>query len=547
MKLFELFGFIDIDNKEADKSLDETEKKAGGLGEGFKKASKVIAIAMLAAGVAILGIATKTSTALDRIDKLSQQLGLSRESFQEWDFILSQAGIDIDSMSTGFKTLTDKTAALTEGNAAAEEAFGKLGISVDDVKGKTQEEIFEMTIEALQGMEEGTEKAALANDLFGRSGQDLAPLINASAESVEKLREKAHDLNIIMSDEAVDAGVKFTDSIDQLKRMGVGLISEMMIPLVEVIDEGIQGFIGLKDWVEKNKTTMQLIGVALLTVTALVLAFSIQTALSTAKLTLWAAISAGATGVTTALGVAFTFLTSPIGLIILAIAALIAIGILIVKNWDTIKEKAIKIWSSISDWFDGMWEGIKGFFSKAWDFIKKLFDFEPLLLVKKSWDAVVDFFAGIGDKVKETFTEMIDKAKNWGKDLIGGFVKGITAGIQKVKDAVSSIARTVKDYMGFSVPEKGDLSDADEYGGDFIDLFTGKMNDRKNKLIASVKSIASDIDLNINPARLNDTSATINGSGGIVQNITINSITPLDPVETARLNKQAAEELAFGW
>ena len=68
--------------------------------------------------VAAAGIGAAISTAIgkvgdlaamgDTIDKQSQKLGLSREAYQEWDYVLSQAGVDITSMSTGLKTLTNK-------------------------------------------------------------------------------------------------------------------------------------------------------------------------------------------------------------------------------------------------------------------------------------------------------------------------------------------------------------------------------------------------------------------------------------------------------
>ena len=55
----------------------------------------------------------------------------------------------------------------------------------------------------MQGMADTTERAALANDLFGKSGQNLTPLFNETTESTEKLKQAAHELGFVMSDEAV--------------------------------------------------------------------------------------------------------------------------------------------------------------------------------------------------------------------------------------------------------------------------------------------------------------------------------------------------------
>lgn len=225
MEIFKLFGSIFVDNEEANKSISKTEEKAEGLGSklgnGIKTAAKwgtaIVGGATVAAG-GLMGVATKTAETTDRIDKMSQKLGLSREGFQEWDFIMSQSGANIDSMQSGMKTLVNQFDELGKGGKVATDAFGRLGLNYDDLAGKSREEIFETTISALQNMEDETERAAIANDLLGRSGSELAPLLNAGAGAVEEMKQQAHDLGLVISDDAVDAGVQFTDTMDQLKR-----------------------------------------------------------------------------------------------------------------------------------------------------------------------------------------------------------------------------------------------------------------------------------------------------------------------------------------
>ena len=122
MKLFELFGDIFINNEDANRKMNDTDKKgksiAETLGSGIKTAAKW--------GTAIV------AGAGDRVDKLSQKLGFSREGFQEWDFILSQSGASIDSMQSGMKTLTNQFDELGKGGKVATDAFGELGLKYED-------------------------------------------------------------------------------------------------------------------------------------------------------------------------------------------------------------------------------------------------------------------------------------------------------------------------------------------------------------------------------------------------------------------------------
>ncbi|WP_290148344.1 phage tail tape measure protein [uncultured Dubosiella sp.] len=102
----------------------------------------------------------------------------------------------------------------------------------------------------------------------------------------------------------------------------------------------------------------------------------------------------------------------------------------------------------------------------------------------------------IGSIISDTLGGFWSKAKNWGADLINGFVEGIKSGIQWVKDTVSGIAKTVADFLHFSVPDKGPLSDFDESGGDMIDLFVKGMKAKKNDLMAVIRDFAEMLDLN---------------------------------------------------
>ena len=149
---------------------------------------------------------------------MSQRLGLSYEGFQRWDYILGQSGVDIDSMQTGLKTLTNQLDDARNGSADAQARFEALGLSLEDISNMSREEVFESVISGFQRMEDSTERAALANDLFGRSGQNLTPLFNQSVEETQALAQAAEDLGLIMSDDAVKASADYQDALDTMQR-----------------------------------------------------------------------------------------------------------------------------------------------------------------------------------------------------------------------------------------------------------------------------------------------------------------------------------------
>lgn len=88
----------------------------------------------------------------------------------------------------------------------------------------------------------------------------------------------------------------------------------------------------------------------------------------------------------------------------------------------------------------------------------------------------------LASKVGEGIKNIGASAVQWGRDLIDNFVSGIKNAIGKVKDAVSSVASTVKDFLGFSEPEKGPLSNFHTYAPDMMQLFAKGITDNAGLL-----------------------------------------------------------------
>ena len=65
----------------------------------------------------------------------------------------------------------------------------------------------------------------------------------------------------------------------------------------------------------------------------------------------------------------------------------------------------------------------------------------------------------------------IKSAWTWGKDLVSNFISGIKNSLPSLRDVVSGMAGLVKDFIGFSEPDKGPLSNFHTYAPDMMDLF----------------------------------------------------------------------------
>lgn len=218
------------------------------LAKGLKTTSAVIAGAMavatgaaVAASKSFINAAKDTANYGDEVDKTAQKLGLSNKSYQEWDYVMKICGTEMSSMTTGLKTLTNKLDDAKNGSEGAQEMFSRLGISMEDIQSMSREELFEKTIAGLQGMADSTDRAALANDLFGKSGQNLAPLFNMTAEETQELIKKANDLGMVMSDEGVKSSARYKDSLTTLQGTMTGIKNNIMTQFMPGLAKATEG------------------------------------------------------------------------------------------------------------------------------------------------------------------------------------------------------------------------------------------------------------------------------------------------------------------
>lgn len=251
MELFRLFGRVFVDNDKANEALDTTDKKGKGvMGTLTSMAGTAVkwGAAGAAAGAAAVGglvaFVNKTSAAADEIDKLSERTGINREELQRWKYAAGQSGADIGKLENGIKTLSASMVNATNGNEAATAAFEKLGISVIDLKNKSQSEVFDQVIKSLAGMEQGAARNALGNQVLGKSYTELLPLLNQGTDGIDALKNRADELGLVMSEDAVKANVKFGDTFADVKQtvgamaaqIGTGMIPVLMVFLNLILD-----------------------------------------------------------------------------------------------------------------------------------------------------------------------------------------------------------------------------------------------------------------------------------------------------------------------
>ena len=236
-------------SESAGSKLQKVGSIAASVGKALAAAAAAIGAAAVAAGKKLWDMANDVGSAGDAIDKTSQKIGISAEAYQEWSYVFERSGADVNNLQTGMKKLATVITDAAEGSDSAAEKLASVGLSIEDLNGKSQEEQLSMVISALQDMGAGAERTAAANDLLGKSAVDMAAVLNMTAEDTEALKQEARDYGMVMSNEAVAASAAFEDSLTRLQRTVGGVKNKMVGELLPSITQIMDG---LSDLTARN-------------------------------------------------------------------------------------------------------------------------------------------------------------------------------------------------------------------------------------------------------------------------------------------------------
>lgn len=226
----------------SDKAGKESGSKFGeSFSKNLKKAGVAIGAVLAGAGAAAVGAgksfikaANDVSAMGDSIGDNAAKMGISTKAYQEWDFVLKRAGSSIDAMRTSMKTL--QTAA-----AGNNDAFKELGITQEELQALSPEELFNRTVTALQGVENTTQRTALASRLLGKGAMELGSIFDMTAEETEAAKQKMYDLGAYMDEDAIAASDNYQDTMTDLQDSISGVKNRVMTDFLPGITSVMSG------------------------------------------------------------------------------------------------------------------------------------------------------------------------------------------------------------------------------------------------------------------------------------------------------------------
>lgn len=235
MIISELVYKITGDTKAAEASLAKTDKAANKSAfsiSKYKVAALAAAAAVVGLGVALGKMVSRQLKVIDAEAKMADRLGVSMEAMAGLNQIAGLTGVSSESLGKAIQGLDRRIGEAEIGVGRAGESISALGLSIDTLKSEEPEEAFFQLAESLQQVEDRTEQARLANDLFGRSGQELLGVIRSSGSSLRSMSDEAKELGMAISRNAAAEVEKFNDNLFRLSQRSEGIKRQFTVTLM---------------------------------------------------------------------------------------------------------------------------------------------------------------------------------------------------------------------------------------------------------------------------------------------------------------------------
>lgn len=401
-KEYKDFGSVGVQQVKAiGKQLQDAGQKIEAFGQKLTPVSA--AAGALGAGLTKLGFDAIANA--DDLNTLAKQTGFSTKEIQKMRYASELVDVSFEDIAGALRKM--------KGNMDGhEDAWKRLGVSVTDAEGNMRgaTDVFYDTIAALSKVENGTERDQLAMDLFGKSADELAGIIDDGGQSMKEFGNQAEEAGLILSQDTLDSLSETDDAIQELKNNfsatagAIGAdIATTLAPAIEELGGQVELLTSKLRGLSPEQTTaiLAIAGVVAVIAPTIIVIGQLITAIG--------AITTALAPVIAAIGAFAAAFAGPIVAIGLAIAAFVGF----IKYHEVIEQKTNELAANIA----AKWEGIKAAAVEKWNGIKTS--------IGNAADSIKTSVAQKFDAVKKAITDPIDKAK------------------QKIQDGINSIKNTI--------------------------------------------------------------------------------------------------------
>ena len=212
--------------KKGETQMQRFKQVAGNVAAGIAAAFSINALRNMINDFAELG---------DSFDKMSQRTGVSVEALSGLKFAAEQSGASIETVEMGIRNMQRVLLDVQQGSSTTATTLQMLGLNIQQLQTLSPEQQFLQMAQAISKVQDPSRQAALAMELFGRSGTQLLPMLQQGEAGIEALIAEARRLGIVMSEEDAKAAADFTDAMNRLSSVFKGIATQVASVITPIL------------------------------------------------------------------------------------------------------------------------------------------------------------------------------------------------------------------------------------------------------------------------------------------------------------------------
>jgi hypothetical protein len=165
----------------------------------------------------------------DELFTMSNRIGVSVEALGELRYIASQTGAPLEAMG---RTIFDLVRNLSEGSDDFVKAIQKLGFTLEQLRAMRPEDAYFAILKAIQETVPVSDRAAVAIEIFGSKFRTQSMLLN---EDISDIRDRFKELELGISKEFAEAGDKFNDALDDIRKTQEKWTNDMALKVLPTL------------------------------------------------------------------------------------------------------------------------------------------------------------------------------------------------------------------------------------------------------------------------------------------------------------------------
>lgn len=174
---------------------------------------------------------------------------------------------------------------------------------------------------------------------------------------------------------------------------------------------------------------------------------------------------------------------SEIRAVLSTVKLIVESALTIIQNFITTKLNVIKsiftgVLNILTNLIKAFTSAMKGDWQSAMDYLASA--------AKAGVDMVKNIFNNLKDGLANIFHGLMNSFREWGQDMMDNLIEGIREKIETVKEVASSVAGAIKEFLHFSEPDVGPLSDFHTYAPDMMKLFAQGIRDNAHLITDAI-------------------------------------------------------------